>query len=219
MGGGTSVSRNRSENLAVVDLQGLGLNKIAITETKISIGATATLQNIIENKNVPAALRAIVSTEASRNIRNAGTLVGTLVSADGRSVTAAAFLAWNAVLVWEPGSMETTLEELFGTRSNSLTGLFIATVIIDPKTSLAHEIIRKTPLDLPLLSVFLARDHKGNDRVVMGGNCLRPFLFESPEKKISIEQAYEKFDPRHMPKDYFLATAKTLITRIREVLK
>jgi CO/xanthine dehydrogenase FAD-binding subunit len=219
MGGGTVVSKNCSDNLAVVDLQALGLDKITLAETKLSIGATATLQNIIEDKNVPGTLKKIVATEAGRNIRNMGTLAGSLVSADGRSVIGAAFLALNAILVWEPGRTETKLEDLYGAKSKSMPGLFIETVIIDPKVLFAQETVRKTPLDLPLIGVFLARDRQGNDRIVLCGNIARPFLLEAPGNKLSLEQAYEKYDPRHMPKEYFLATTKTLIARIHEVLK
>jgi CO/xanthine dehydrogenase FAD-binding subunit len=85
LGGGTMLSKPTQESIEVIDLQTLGLNKIHKKGNNLEIGATATLQQLLENSSAPTALKVALRLEAPFNLRNAATAAGTLVAADGRS--------------------------------------------------------------------------------------------------------------------------------------
>ena len=101
LGGGTLLSKLKTASVKAVDLQALGLNTISSKGNNLEIGATVTLQQLLEFPEIPEALKAAIKLEAPLNIRNAATIAGTLVAADGRSTFAAALLAaWRALVVW-----------------------------------------------------------------------------------------------------------------------
>ena len=57
----------------VIGLEGLGLHAIHSKKNQISIGATVTLQKLIDNSVVPKPLRKAASQAATRTIRNMAT--------------------------------------------------------------------------------------------------------------------------------------------------
>src|SRR5688500_10821670 len=85
LGGGTLLSRPGADPISVVDLQNLGLDAIAQKGNDLEIGATCTLQSLLESKECPPALKTAIKLEAPINIRNSATVAGTLVASDGRS--------------------------------------------------------------------------------------------------------------------------------------
>src|SRR5512143_3080838 len=98
LGGGTILTQKKDETLTVVDLQALGLNKIYKTGEKLEIGATATLSQLRESQYIPPALVQAIELETPLNLRNMGTVAGTLITCDGRSTFGAAMLALDARL-------------------------------------------------------------------------------------------------------------------------
>ncbi len=88
LGGGTLLSTLKSASVKVVDLQALGLNTLEKKGNNLEIGATVTLQQLLESEYTPEALKTALKLEAPLNIRNAATVAGTLVAADGRSTFA-----------------------------------------------------------------------------------------------------------------------------------
>src|SRR5512141_3188115 len=56
LGGGTLLSHGDNEPVEVVDLQALGLNQIREQGKNLEIGATATLQALLEHASCPEAL-------------------------------------------------------------------------------------------------------------------------------------------------------------------
>jgi len=96
LGGGTLLSHSQADSVQVVDLQALGLNTIKKNGNNLEIGATATLQQLLENEALPAALKSALKLEAPLNLRNAGTAAGTIVACDGRSTFVAMLLALDA---------------------------------------------------------------------------------------------------------------------------
>ena len=98
LGGGTLLSHRQSDSVEVVDLQALGLNSIKKSGNNLEIGATATLQQLLEDVNCPDALKSALKLEAPLNLRNAATVAGTIVSCDGRSTFVTALLALDAKL-------------------------------------------------------------------------------------------------------------------------
>ncbi len=93
LGGGTLLSHTTAESISVVDLQALSLNHIHKKGNNLEIGATVTLQQLLESEHCPEALKKTLKLEAPLNLRNSASVAGTLVSCDGRSTFACAMLA------------------------------------------------------------------------------------------------------------------------------
>src|SRR6266498_3039318 len=89
LGGGTLLSHSQTDSVEVVDLQSLSLDTIKKQGNTLEIGATVTLQQLLESEQCPDALKSALKLEAPLNLRNAATVAGTLVSCDGRSTLAA----------------------------------------------------------------------------------------------------------------------------------
>jgi CO/xanthine dehydrogenase FAD-binding subunit len=76
----------------VVDLQNLGLSSITPRGNDLEVGATVTLQGLLESEYCSNALKAALKLEAPLNIRNSATVAGALVSCDWRSTFATSLL-------------------------------------------------------------------------------------------------------------------------------
>jgi putative selenate reductase FAD-binding subunit len=63
-----------------ISLAGLGLDRIEVKGGAVSIGALCTLQRLIDDRKVPATLKAAVSQIVPRNVREAATLGGHVAS-------------------------------------------------------------------------------------------------------------------------------------------
>ena len=101
-GGGDLVSAAPPNVQAVVDLSALGLSYINAVESGLEIGATTTLQTLADDAQVRAyaggmLVKAILDT-ASRNVREAATLAGSIVASDGKTPLLAALFALDAQL-------------------------------------------------------------------------------------------------------------------------
>ncbi len=173
LGGGTLLSHARGESLEVVDLQALGLGRILEQGKNLEIGATATLQNLLEHAGCPAALRAALKLEAPLNLRNAATVAGTIVSCDGRSTFVSALLALDAKLSAFPlsqaknGKQETT--ENIGDYLPLRPAGLIVKVSIPLQVRLAFEYVSRTPADKPIVCAALAQWPSGRTRLAVGG--------------------------------------------------
>lgn len=77
LGGGTWLNAAPSaEPLILISLEKLALDSIQATEKACVLGATVTLQKIIDDRHVPAALRSAAALTASRTLRNMMTIGG-----------------------------------------------------------------------------------------------------------------------------------------------
>ncbi len=168
MGGGTVLSAQSQEGVAVVDLQGLGLNAIERQGNLLKIGATTTLQSLLACTDLPTALAAAVRHEATYNLRHSATVAGTLVSSDGRSPFAVAMLALDAQLVWEPNRISQSLGDYLLLRGEA-PGKLIAQVSIPVNVQLAYEYVARSPADLPIVAVAVAQWQGGRTRLALGG--------------------------------------------------
>src|SRR3990172_8837708 len=70
LGGGTILSHQGDESIAVVDLQGIALNKIHKAGNNLEIGATVTLQALVENPYTINAFKTAINLTAPLNLRN-----------------------------------------------------------------------------------------------------------------------------------------------------
>ena len=92
-GGSQLVGSGRRDVQAVVDLRDLGLSYVRREDGVLRVGATTTLQALIDSPESAQAwngeLARIAGLTAARNLREQGTIAGTLVSAESNNPLAA----------------------------------------------------------------------------------------------------------------------------------
>src|SRR3990172_6960487 len=73
LGGGTLLSQPTTDPVSVVDLQSIGLDSLRAKGNDLEIGATCTLQSLLESEHCPEALKIAIKLESPINIRNSAT--------------------------------------------------------------------------------------------------------------------------------------------------
>lgn len=187
LGGGTLLSHASTAptaplgvtgNIEAVDLQLLGLNSLTKSGNGLELGATLTLQTLLESEHCPDALKSALKLEASLNIRNAATAAGTLVACDGRSTFTTVLLAMDAkvtVTSRQKGEEMINLGDFLPLREQ-VRGKLITRIIIPINVKTAFEYVSKTPADKPLVCVALAQWNSGRTRLAVGGYGKNPLL-------------------------------------------
>jgi CO/xanthine dehydrogenase FAD-binding subunit len=177
LGGGTVLNRpGLTEKIAAVDLQALGLDGIENSAGQFCLGAMAVLQRVMETAWLPAGIRQAAQMEVSGNLRQMATVAGSLVSAGGRSRWAAALLAVDARLVWEPGAAASTLEGWLAQGRPTSPGAFITTIVFEAGVRVALQSVARTPADEPLVCAAAAAWPSGRVRLALGGWGSHPLL-------------------------------------------
>ena len=180
LGGGTLLAQGRSDSVEAVDLQALGLNTLKRSGNHLEIGATVTLQQLLESEHELEPLGAALKLEAPLNLRNAATVAGTLVTCDGRSALAAVLLASDAKLVMmrltdsKIENLAISLGEFLPLRDRQ--GALITTITVPLNNKLAFEHLSRTPADKPMVCVAVAQWNSGRTRLVVGGYGKTPLL-------------------------------------------
>ena len=200
LGGGTVLNAPHAGEFAVADLQALPLKSIETRGSTLEIGATATLQSLLDFPDLQPALAKAIRHEATYNLRQVGTIAGTLIASDGRSPFTAAMLALDAQLTLLPRDEQHDLGDIlhlrqsFGMRKfaaqdqspipnlNSLPHRLITQITLSTKTTLAYEYVARTPADRPIVTVAAAKWPSGRVRIVVGGWGNTPRLaLDAPE--------------------------------------
>jgi putative selenate reductase FAD-binding subunit len=197
LGGGTFLNspaypadKIPSSGIAVVDLQSLGLNTIRQMGSNIEIGATVTLQALLDNPGLPEAFYRAVRNETTYNLRQVATAAGTLVAADGRSPLATVVLALDAHLTVLPGEEAISLGDLLPLRQERLHHRLITMIRIPTEVRLAYEYVARTPADLPIVCAAVTRWPSGRTRLALGGYGVAPILvMDGPEAEGAEEAA------------------------------
>jgi carbon-monoxide dehydrogenase medium subunit len=153
LAGGTELTPRRSDLTAVIDLSELGLDQITLSDQSISIGATVKLQAILDDANLPDALREVCKLEAGWNLRNMATLGGAIKSSDGRSPLITVLLALDVVVHYEPNSVQMSLDEFLNIRDQSQ---IIHKIEFISPDNLLYEQVARAPRDFPLVCVAVA---------------------------------------------------------------
>ncbi len=180
LGGGTLVNTPafKAQDFAVVDLQSLGLDAIRATGNPLEIGATVSLQRLLDESGLPAGLLQAIRLEAPLNLRNQATVAGTIVAADGRSTFAAALLALDARIeqaIFDNSKIEyrvSNIGEFLPLRSTRL----ITKITIPLHVKFAFEYVARTPSDKPIVCAALCQWPGGRTRLVLGGWGKSPLL-------------------------------------------
>jgi putative selenate reductase FAD-binding subunit len=177
LGGGTVLSHSADKAFSVVDLQALRLDKIHKSGHNLELGATCTLQALLESPHSPLALKAALELEIPLNLRNMGTIAGALVTCDGRSPFAAVMLALDAKMtVAGLVTQEVNLGDFLPLRQLPPPGRLITSIKIPLHIKLAFETVARSPADKPIICAALAQWPSGRTRLVIGGWGASPTL-------------------------------------------
>ncbi len=197
LGGGTHINRKLDGQYAVVDLQALGLGTISMAGNLVQVGATATLQDLLEFNGLPEEVYLCVKQETTTNLRQMATVAGTLVTANGRSPLATILLAMDAsleVLAFEKEPRQERLGDWLPLRAASDRGTLISVISFPVNVHSAYESIARTPADQPIVSAGAAHWQSGRTRLVLGGWGEAPVLaMDGPEAEgleIAARSAY-----------------------------
>jgi len=224
LGGGTLLSHTAQESISVVDLQALGLDHIHKKGNNLEIGATVTLQELLESEHYPEALKTTLNLETPLNLRNSATVAGTLVTCDGRSTFASAMLALDAKLTIYHATPQDYAPVVLGIGEYlplRPPGL-ITQITLPLNTAFAFETVARTPSDKPIVCAALAQWGKGRARLAVGGWGKSPTLAMDGTEVDGLETAarnacHESTD-EWASAEYRMDVAATLAKRCLEKL-
>lgn len=221
LGGGTLLSKATADSVSVVDLQALGLDSLRVSGNDFAIGATCTLQSLLESENCPEALKTAIKLEAPLNIRNTATVAGTLVASDGRSPFAAMLLAMDAKieLIVNRQSKIVNCGEFLLTQPSGL----ITSITIPFNVKTAFEFVSKTPADKPVVGAALAQWNSGRTRLTLCGYGKSPLLAmdgtEADGLDAAAKNTYHEANDEWASAEYRMDVAAVLAKRALESLK
>lgn len=223
LGGGTVLNAPSDRQVAVVDLQALGLDKMDRAGSTIKAGGAATLQTLLDFPELPEALVKAIKHQATHNLRQSGTVAGALVSGDGRSPFLMAMMALDAQLFWLPGDVKQALGEFVPLRGEARPGLLISEVNFSLGTKLAYEYVARSPADKPVVGVAAARWSSGRTRIVLGGFGAMPITAMDGEElegaQEVVEYALMTAQDQWASAEYRIDAAKTLVGRCLQALE
>jgi CO/xanthine dehydrogenase FAD-binding subunit len=221
LGGGTLLSKPGTDPIEVVDLQSLNLDTIEKQGNGLKIGATVTLQELLESEHCAEALKSALKLEAPLNLRNAATVAGSLVSCDGRSTFVSVLLASDAKLEQtrlensEIESRTTNIGDFLPLRD--LQGSLITSITIPLNAKFAFEYVSRTPVDKPIVCAALAQWNSGRTRLALGGYGKSPLLAMDGTEAEGIESAarnvYHEATDEWGSAEYRMDVAATLARR------
>lgn len=222
LGGGTVLSQKLGEDIAVVDLQRLGLNQIQKSDQVLKIGAAATLQALLETNLLPvecaSALNESLLHEVAINVRRAATLAGTIVCCDGRSPLVTALLALDAQLVWAAAGDQMPLEDYLPLREKFDKSRLMIQVKIPADVRLRFSMVARSPMDRPIVCAVAATWPSGRTRVTLGGFGSSPTLvmdgLEAAGAVVAAREAYSFAGDAWASAEYRKDIAAKLVQRL-----
>ena len=224
LGGGTLLSHGSTDSVQAVDLQLLGLNSLTKSGNNLELGATLTLQALLESEHCPEALKSALKLEAPLNIRNTATVAGTLIACDGRSTFASVLLAMDSKIVISSKQNEEEIikiGDLLPLREQ-VRGKLITMIIVPENVKLAFEYVSKTPADKPLVCAAVAQWNSGRTRLALGGYGKSPMLGMDGTEAMGIEAAaqntFHEAKDEYASAEYRMDVAATLAKRCLEGL-
>jgi CO/xanthine dehydrogenase FAD-binding subunit len=222
LGGGTILNAPLEDEIAVVDLQNLGLNRIEPRGSFLDVGATVLLQDLLEYPDLQLDLKKAIRHEATFNLRQMGSVAGTLVAADGRSPFATALMALDTRLTLMPGEDEFDLGDLLNTRGDVLPRRLILKISLQLKADLSYQYVARSPADFPIVCVAVAKWPSGRLRVVVGGFGENPRLaLDAPEPggvTLAVRSVCAEAEDQWASAHYRTSVAETLASRAIETL-
>jgi CO/xanthine dehydrogenase FAD-binding subunit len=231
LAGGSALNQPSADPVAVVDLQALGLNTFERRGNVLRLGATLTLQALLEVPDLPPALHRAIRHEAAYNLRQVATVAGTLVAAGGRSPFTTALLALDAMLEWTDAATTTgssvkeetiSLGELLPLRAERLRGKLVTAVTIPANARLGYEYVARTPADRPLVCAAVGVWPSERTRLALGGFGKAPLLaMDGPESggmETAARNAYSQAGDEWASAEYRQDVAAVLARRFAQEL-
>lgn len=198
--GGTWIGAEAPRDLeSVVDIGGLALGAISLEGAVWRLGATATLQDLVDSPAGVTFCNGVLGEAAlamaGRSLRNRATLGGAISTADGVSPLVTALLACDAELSVATLKNDALvmkrvgLRAFLGYRASLLEdGALITDIrlsVPSPDTRAAYERVARTPRDYPLVCAVARCAIKdgiaGNVRLALGGVAAAPIRIELAE--------------------------------------
>jgi CO/xanthine dehydrogenase FAD-binding subunit len=222
LGGGTLLSHLTTDSVQAVDLQLLGLNSLNKKGNDLELGATVTLQQLLESEYCPEPLKPAIKLEAPINIRNSATVAGTLVASDGRSPFATALLSLDIKL--EQAILDNlkvayrtlNIGEFLPLRSTKL----ITKITLPLNAKFAFEFVSRTPADKPIICAALTQWTSGRTRLALGGYGKSPILAmdgtEADGLETAAKNAYHEANDEWASAEYRMDVAAVLAKRCLE---
>jgi len=182
--GGTYLTPRLEEEVdEVVDLQAVGLDQIEHDGEQLTLGAMVTIQDVVDDEEVPALLREMARREGPNTFRNQGTVGGAVALADAESEFLAALLVLEAQV-----TVQTAEEERRLALSDFLAGDFadagarkdgiLTSVSLVKGGETADARVARTPADTPIVAAVGRRDEAGEVHLALCGVAERPILVE-----------------------------------------
>ena len=172
LAGGQTLLTTMKQHLAaptdLVDVRGLGLAGITASGGAVTIGATTTHAEVAESGEVPAALASLAAAIGDPQVRNVGTIGGSLANNDPAADYPAAVLAMGATVVTSKREIaaDDFFQGLFGT---ALDDHEIITAVRFPAAERAgYSKFRQPASRFALVGVFVAKT-SGGARVAVTG--------------------------------------------------
>jgi CO/xanthine dehydrogenase FAD-binding subunit len=226
LGGGTLLSKGTTDSVSVVDLQLLKLDTLRVNGNELQIGATCTLQSLLESEHISDSLKTALKLEAPLNIRNSATVAGTIVASDGRSPFVTMLLACDTKLDHRPLTADNRppsavfgLSDFLLTKPKSL----ITSISIPLNIKTAFEYVSKTPADKPIVCASLAQWNSGRTRLTLGGYGKIPLMAMDGSEDGGIETAariaYHEAGDEWASAEYRAEMAAVLSKRCLESIK
>jgi len=216
LGGGTLLSHGMTDSMEAVDLQLLGLNTLTKKGNELELGATLTLQALVESGHCPDALKSALKLEAPLNIRNSATVAGTLVTCDGRSTFATVLVAMDARIDIRASRIDSRVSSIGDYLPLRPPGL-ITSITVPTNVKLAFEYVSRTPADKPIVCAALARWNSGRTRLALGGYGKSPMLgmdgTESEGVEAAARNAFHEANDDWASAEYRMDVAATLAKR------
>jgi CO/xanthine dehydrogenase FAD-binding subunit len=220
LGGGLYLNQKGMGDIAVVDVQALGLNAIQPKGNVLVLGSAVTLQELLTSGEIPQALQKSIRHQDPYNRRQVATLMGTVMAADGRSPFTTALLALDPILeITRAGEEreESHLGDLLPLREERLSGALVTDISIPRKARLAYEYVARSPADFPLVSAALAQWPSGRTRVVLGGYGDQPVMvLDGPTADgavVAARDAYSQAEDEWAGAEYRSDVAGVLVER------
>lgn len=220
LGGGTYLNRGMEGQYAVVDLQALEIGAISKKGNQLHVGASATLQELLDFKGLPENIYKAIKNEATYNLRHMATIAGTLVTANGRSPLAVIMLTLDAsleILELDNAPMQVKLGDWLPLRAGYKLGKLITKVSFPVNLKISYESIARTPADQPIVCAAIAQWVSGRTRLTLGGWGEAPILVldgqEAEGIEIAARNAYSHAKDEWASADYRQEMAVVLAQR------
>ncbi len=166
LAGGTTIVHDGSGHpVELVDLQALGLGNISANGSRIEIGATATLQALVDSDLVPDVVRDAAKADQPSTLRTLATVGGSVGAADSESLLVAALLVHEATVNFAD-ERSAPLHEVL---SNGLSqGDLIVSISVATGGATAMATTGRTPHDVPIVAVVGRRSDDGTRLAICG---------------------------------------------------